>query len=43
MLLVEKKDIVNVFIVYRLRSFFVNNYWIRNGLFGNDNGGFINL
>ena len=34
------KDIVNIFIVYRLKSFFANNYWVRNGLFGHDNGGY---
>ena len=33
-------DIVNVFIVYRLKSFTANSYWTRNGLFGHDNAGF---
>ena len=32
-------DIVNVFIVYRLNSY-TGRYFIRNGLFGHDNGGF---
>ena len=32
-------DIVNVFIVYRLNSY-TRSYFIRNGLFGHDNGGF---
>ena len=32
-------DIVNVFIVYRLNSY-TGSYFVRNGLFGHDNGGF---
>ena len=32
-------DIVDVFIVYRLNSY-TGRYFIRNGLFGHDNGGF---
>ena len=32
-------DIVNVFIVYRLNSY-AGRYFVRNGLFGHDNGGF---
>ena len=32
-------DIVNVFIVYRLNSN-TGSYFVRNGLFGHDNGGF---
>ena len=32
-------DIVNIFIVYRLNSY-TRSYFIRNGLFGHDNGGF---
>ena len=35
-----KKDIINVFIVYKLKSFSSSNLWLRNGLFGNNNGGF---
>ena len=31
MLSVEKKDIINVFIVYRLKSYFASNLWRRNG------------
>ena len=31
------KDIVNVFIVYRIKAFDANTYWTRNGLFGHDN------
>ena len=34
------KDTVNIFIVYRLKSFFANNYWVRNNLFGHDKGGY---
>ena len=30
------KDIVNVFIVYRIKAFDVNTYWTRNGSFGHD-------
>ena len=32
-------DIVNIFIVYRLNSY-AGSYFVRNGLFGHDNGGF---
>ena len=32
--------ICNVFIVYHLKAFDANTYWHRNGLFGNDNGGY---
>lgn len=35
-----KKDITNVFIVYRFNSYFSSSGWGRNGLFGNSNGGF---
>ena len=34
------KDIVNIFIVYRRKAYDANNYWVRNGLIGHDNGGF---
>lgn len=34
-----EKDIVNVFNVYRLKSFIVNNYFIRIGLFEDNDGG----
>ena len=33
------KDIVNVFIVYRIKAFDANTYWTGNGLFGHDNKG----
>ena len=33
------QDIVNIFIVYKLNSY-TGTYWVRNGLFGHDNGGF---
>ena len=35
-----KKYIENIFIVYRLKSYFMSSLWLRNGLFGNDYGGF---
>ena len=34
------KDIVNILIVYRLKYFFGNNYWVRNSIFRHDNGGY---
>ena len=36
----NQQDIVNIFIVYKLNSRSTVNYWINNGLFGHDNGGF---
>ena len=36
----NQQDIVNIFIVYKLKSRSSVNYWVNNGLFGHDNGGF---
>ena len=36
----SESDICNVFIVYRSKAFDANAYWIRNGLLGQDNGGY---
>ena len=36
----NQQDIVNIFIVYKLKSRSSINYWVNNGLFGHDNGGF---
>ena len=36
----NQQDIVNIFIVYKLNSRSTTNYWVNNGLFGHDNGGF---
>ena len=36
----NQSDIVNIFIVYKLNSRSSTNYWVINGLFGHDNGGF---
>ena len=36
----NQQDIVNIFIVYKLNSRLSVNYWVNNGLFGHDNGGF---
>ena len=36
----NQQDIVNIFIVYKLNSRTTTNYWVNNGLFGHDNGGF---
>ena len=36
----NQQDIVNIFIVYKLNSRTTVNYWVNNGLFGHDNGGF---
>ena len=33
-------DTVNIFIVYKLNSRSLVNYWVNNGLFGHDNAGF---
>ena len=35
-----EKDIVNIFIVYRIKAYDANTYWVRNGLFGHDDRGF---
>ena len=34
------KDIVNIFIVHRIKVCDVNTYWVRNSLFGHDDRGF---
>ena len=34
-----EKDIVNIFIVYRIKAYNANTYWVRNGLFGHDDRG----
>ena len=36
-------DIINIFIVYRIKAYDANNYWTRNGLFGHDNHGYDNF
>ena len=36
----NQSDIVNIFIVYKLNSRSSTNYWVNNGLFGHENGGF---
>ena len=36
----NQSDIVNIFIVYKLNSRSTTSYWVNNGLFGHDNGGF---
>ena len=36
----NQQDIVNIFIVYKLKSRSSVNYWVNNGLFGYDNRGF---
>ena len=36
----NQQDIVNIFIVYKLKSRSSVNYWVNNGLFGHDNIGF---
>ena len=33
-----QKDIVNIFIVYRIKGYDTNTYQVRNGLFAHDNG-----
>ena len=35
-----EKDIINIFMVYRLKAYDANTYWTRNGLFGHDDRGF---
>ena len=35
-----ENDIINIFIVYRIKAYDTNNYWTRNGLFGYGYGGF---
>ena len=35
-----EKDIVNIFIVYRIKIYDANTYWVRNGLFRHDDRGF---
>ena len=35
-----EKDIINIFIVYRIKGYDANTYQVRNGLFAHDNGGF---
>ena len=35
-----KKDITNIFIVYKIISYPSGSSWYKNGLLGNDNGGF---
>ena len=35
-----EKDIRNIFIVYRIKAYDANSYWVRNGLFGQDDRGF---
>ena len=36
----NQQDIVNIFIVHKLKSRSTTNYWVNNGLFGHDNTGF---
>ena len=36
----NQQDILNIFIVYKLNSRSTTSYWVNNGLFGHDNGGF---
>lgn len=38
-----EKDIVNIFIVYRIKAYDANDYLARNALFSHDNGSFISL